>query len=171
MGCSLEMLMTAQIQERLRLEGKLVKLCSEPLQAYFEMMGMEPEFPRMSSACRRGYVGEWEIAEGQLYLIGLELDGRLWHANMSDEERALWETLGNMANTPTLEQIFPWKSLPIFADWFSGDLRCGRGNIVNYVHGGYGSTYENELLICIEKGVVIGEPISLSGSSKHGGGL
>lgn len=164
--------MTAQIPERFRHEGKLVKLCSEPLQGYFEMIGMEPEFPRMSSACRRGYVGEWEIAEGQLYLIGLELGGRLWHANMSDEERALWDAAGNKADdAPTLATIFPRKTLPIFADWFSGVLRCGQGDIVNYVHMGYGSNYDNELLISIEKGIVKGEALPLSGSSKHGGGL
>jgi len=41
--------MTAQIQEKLRLEGNLVKLCSEPLGAYFESLGMKPAFPSMRS--------------------------------------------------------------------------------------------------------------------------
>ncbi|MDD4912220.1 MAG: hypothetical protein PHP57_07980 [Sideroxydans sp.] len=164
--------MTAQIPERFRHEGKLVKLCSEPLAAYFEANGMKPTFPWMRSNCWRGYIGEWEIADGQLYLVGLDVEvGRRWHVNMSDEERGVWEALGNMANTPTLEEIFPGKTLPIFADWFSGVLRCGQGDIVNYVHMGYGSNYDNELLISIEKGIVKGEALPLSGSSKHGGGL
>jgi len=161
--------MTAQIPERLKIDGKLVKLCSEPLEAYFEANGMKPAFPTMNSNCWRGYIGEWEVKDGQLYLLGLDVEGgRSWHANWSDEERALWEAVGNMADAPTLEDLFPEKSLPILADWFSGVLRCGQGNIVNYVHGGYGSTYEKEFLIKIENGVVKGELLTPGGGNEQG---
>ncbi len=43
---------------------------------------------------------------------------------------------------------------PIMADWFSGMLRVPRGKIVEYVHMGFGSVYEKEEHITVEKGIV-----------------
>ena len=41
------------------------------------------------------------------------------------------------------------------ADWFSGELRIPQGEMRRYVHGGYGSEYERDHLVLIERGVVI----------------
>jgi hypothetical protein len=78
-----------------------------------------------STACWRGYQGSWEIKEGRFYLTGLR--GRY----------ALADTT------------------PLFADWFTGVLRVPRGKQLQYVHMGFGSVYEEELHIKIEKGVVV----------------
>jgi len=43
---------------------------------------------------------------------------------------------------------------PVLADWFTGVLRIPRGDMLAYVHMGFGSVYEEELHIAIERGVV-----------------
>lgn len=77
-----------------------------------------------STACWRGYRGTWEIKNGQFYLVGLE-----GHYRLRGSE-------------------------PLPATWFSGVLRVPRGGLLQYVHMGFGSVYEEELHIKIEKGGV-----------------
>lgn len=43
---------------------------------------------------------------------------------------------------------------PVFADWFTGTLRIPQGEMLHYVHMGYGSVYEGEMHIKIEKVIV-----------------
>ena len=40
-------------------------------------------------------------------------------------------------------------------DWYSGTIRLPQGKLLNYVHGGYGSTYEQDVLLHIEQGVLV----------------
>ena len=42
----------------------------------------------------------------------------------------------------------------MFAHWYSGQVRLPMGQQLKYVHGGYGSTYEQDLLIDFDQGVV-----------------
>ena len=44
---------------------------------------------------------------------------------------------------------------PLFAHWFSGVLRVPRGKLLQYVHMGFATVYEQELHIKIENGVVM----------------
>jgi hypothetical protein len=43
---------------------------------------------------------------------------------------------------------------PVFASWFTGLLRILQGKLLKYVHGGFGSLQERDLIISIESGVV-----------------
>jgi len=43
----------------------------------------------------------------------------------------------------------------IFADWFTGDLHILKGRLVDYVHVGFDSVYEQEIVLKVEQGVVI----------------
>ena len=43
---------------------------------------------------------------------------------------------------------------PLFADWFSGELRAVQGDEVRYVHGGFASEYRHERHLTVERGVV-----------------
>ena len=55
-----------------------------------------------------------------------------------------------------LEGIYKLNSnVPIFADWYTGVLRIPKGGILNYIHAGFDSVYEQELYIIIENGIVI----------------
>ncbi len=71
--------MTAQISEILHYQGRKQRMCTEPLGDYFALAGIEPRFEISCTALWRGYVGEWAVIEGRLYLIGISgtLDGGL----------------------------------------------------------------------------------------------
>lgn len=56
--------------------------------------------------------------------------------------------------TNLLETVFPGYPDRVFAHWYSGTLRIPQGNTLKYVHMGYQSTYERDLLIEVERGVI-----------------
>jgi len=129
--------MTAQASERLIYGGKDTRLCSNPLSLYLKQTGIKFESP--STACWRGYIGTWEIIEsagvGRLYLVELSA------------HRTYEEIVG-------VSDIFLGFDR-VFAHWFTGELRCPQGALLDYVHGGYSSTYEYDLFLEIKKGLVI----------------
>lgn len=86
-----------------------------------------------STACWRGYIGTWEVKGGRLYLVGLQ--GR---CEMVGEE-------------------------PIPADWVSGWLRVPRGELLEYVHMGFESVYEEELQIRFEGGAEVERRVVVNG--------
>ncbi len=64
--------MTMQASERFMFRGGLFFCDEEPLEWVFREWKWErPEFDEHSTSCYRGYVGEWEIRDGDLYLTEL----------------------------------------------------------------------------------------------------
>jgi len=138
--------MTAQFTERLLLEGEAVAMCTEPLSSYFSLKGITSPFKYTSTALWRGYQGVWEIRQDRLYL--LELDG--------EDAQGTQLSLGD---------IFPGYPDRVFAHWYSGTLRIPRGKQLKYVHMGYGSVYEEDLLIKIRRGMLVGRDVQHNGVS------
>ena len=127
--------MTAQIPERLRYNGQNHSMCTEPLDEFIAMGESSPQFKFNCTALWRGYVGQWEIIDDRLYLT--ELHGTL--------------KSGDEASVGT---IFPGFPGSVFAHWYSGIIRIPQGEELEYVHGGYASIYERDLLMELERGVV-----------------
>lgn len=127
--------MTAQISEMLLFEGKKVAMLTEPLGDYFDMCGLEPPFRSSSTALWRGYVGNWEIINERLYIVGL-------HGNLVDGRDA------------TLATVFPDFPQRVFAHWYSGEIRIPEGRMLRYVHAGYASVFERDLILEMERGLV-----------------
>ena len=127
--------MTAQIGERLRYQGEDMTMATEPLEAYFTLSGERPSFGFVSTALWRGYVGRWEIVDDRLYLVGINA------AVFRDEP-------------VPLARLFPGCGDRVFAHWYSGTLRVPQGRQLRYVHMGYASTYERDLMLEIERGVL-----------------
>ena len=140
--------MTAQFAEWLRYEGKEVAMCTNPICDYFALAGFQPSFESNCTALWRGYVGQWEIFDGRLYLV--KLDGRLKE--------------GTIASVATIFPDFPDR---VFAHWYSGALRVPQGYLLKYKHMGYGSLYERDLLIKIARGVVQGFRVRHNGHIDH----
>ena len=138
--------MTAQVPERLIFEGEEVDLLSNPLSAYFALGGVNPGFSPSSTALWRGYVGTWEILNDRLYLVALEGD-------LSTGEEA------------NLASVFPGFSDRVFAHWFSGRLRIPQGKMLNYVHGGYASTFERDVFLSLQNGVVVAQRVQVNGQA------
>ena len=136
--------MTAQIAEKLLYQGEQVAMCTNPLGDYFAMGGFNPRFESMSTALWRGYVGGWEIVEDRLYLVSL--DGAL-----------------EDGTDATLETVFPGFPERVFAHWYSGTVRIPQGKQLEYVHMGYASKFEQDLLLEIERGVVVATRVRQNG--------
>lgn len=128
--------MTAQISEILYYKGDSLSMRATPLSDYFELMGISPDFQDRSTACWRRYVGKWEISLDRLYLIGIS-------ATYEDGSEV---TLGDFS---------PGFDSRVFAHWFSGVLSVPQGDVLKYVHMGFATMFERDLLISIEQGVVV----------------
>jgi len=135
---------TAQFPDYLFYKGERFPIFSNPLESYFNAKNPRPSnlFAYSCTACWRGYVATWKIEGGYLYLTKLN-EGTC----ASDSEEI------------PLSKIFPREDAPVKAVWFSGTLRIPQGKQLQYVHMGYGSVYEKELLLTIEKGRLIKEDV------------
>jgi hypothetical protein len=128
--------MTAQFAEVLHYKGRKRSMCSLPLSLYFELAGEPPPFSEsFLTSLWRGYVGTWRIQKNRLYLTGVE---------------------AKIRSDPSLETIFPGFPERVFAHWYSGELRIPQGRMLQYVHAGFGSIYDADLFLRVEKGIVIG---------------
>lgn len=52
-----------------------------------------------------------------------------------------------------MSKMFPGEK-EVFATWFSGHVVIPNGALVNYLHMGYGSTYEKYILLRVENGLI-----------------
>ena len=109
---------------------------TEPLQEYLAESSEKFRFQVNCSGLWRGYLGSWEIVDGQLYLIGLE------------------GTLEGGAEV-SLSTIFPSNSGRVRACWYSGTLRIPQGRQLKYIHMGYSSIYEYDLFFEVLQGHVL----------------
>lgn len=141
--------MTVQVPETLRYKGEALSFYDYPLQPYLESGQCAVKFQAPSTALHRGYVGTWSIEHARLYLTKLE------------------GHVGEFANTVEvgLEVLFPDSPDGVFARWFSGQICCPMGELLNYGRGGFTSVYESDLFIQIEQGVVVSERVVMNGEA------
>lgn len=131
--------MTAQSMERILINGTLHYMASEPLEQYLSMLVDAPEFNSPNTACWRGYFGEWLIQDEKLYLT--EFTGYI--STPEDEYKPV-----------DLSYLFPDEK-KVFAEWFTGEIRIPSGKLVQYVHMGYESVYQNDIFIEFLNGKVL----------------
>ncbi|MCL7404903.1 hypothetical protein MWN63_02770 [Paradonghicola geojensis] len=146
--------MTVQATEVLKY-GKLNRsMQSEPLEAYFKLVGHRPQFGFMATNNWRGYIGDWEIKDKKLYLT------RLNQMGLRKTDTGVLPCL--VPNNVTLPEIFPGTTGPVFADWYTGQLRCPEGDVIDYHRGPFGALYERYLVLSVERGVVVSEETVVS---------
>jgi hypothetical protein len=138
--------MTAQFSEILHYKGEQLSMRATPLSDYFVLRGMRSDFQDISTACWRCYVGEWDITLDRLYLIGIRADYK-------------------DGTEVTLGRLFPGYDSRVFAHWYSGVLSIPQGDLVEYVHMGYASVYERDLLLSVEQGVIVDSQVRVNGES------
>ena len=120
--------MTGQVMERLHYDGEWRPLATLPLETYFATTRQSPPSGEgFCSALWRKYVGSWEIRDGQLYLVGLRVGVSALFSKRQEYDKE------------GLQKVFP-DADDVFADWFTGTLRCPQGERVAYVHRGFVST-------------------------------
>jgi len=140
---SADLFATAQAPEKLIYKGKEYPLFVEPLNEYFKR---HPEkWPRptvVSTGLWRGYIATFEIRNNELFLKDIEVEAYT-EENKYSTNSILSEFL---AGKPELK-----------IDWFSGLLIIADGKMIEYVHMGFGSIYENYILIEIKNGNFVKE--------------
>jgi hypothetical protein len=121
--------MTFDIQERLIYEGNSYLIHGYPLEPHLALMEKRPFTPRGPN-CSNGYVAKWEICRDTLFLVKLS----------SGEELPL--------NT-----VFATAENRVPASWYSGVLRCYRGE---YRRTGPDARkfFNDEIFLEIEYGLV-----------------
>ncbi|MDR1791849.1 MAG: hypothetical protein LBR36_00175 [Bacteroidales bacterium] len=152
--------MTAQIKERLFFNGKEYGMATEPLHDYLEQNKNIFIPDADCTACWRGYIGTWTIKEdNKLYLTKLHLFGEKDGVDFEGVHaftvsRGLSRTVEQRKTL--MDRLFPNQN-EVFAEWFSGEIRVPYGKMLDYVHGGYLSLYEKDMILFFVKGVLIGQ--------------
>ena len=127
--------MTAQFRDSIIYKDSQYSLATEPLRSYLEAKGIN--YPSTSTGNYRGYIASWEVIDNKLFLIRVKIPGFL--PDMDSE-----------AN------LFP-EDEKTFAYWYSGRLRIPDGELLEYVHQGYASTYEKDLYLRFLNGKMMGK--------------
>ena len=138
---------TAQFPDKINYNGKEYNLNSNPLEVYFEKNpNKRPKSEVRSSALWRGYVATFEIIDNQLFLKDIEIQYRDTTSKGSNNSN--WKSVLN-------EVFADQKNIQV--DWYTGLLVLPQGKVVNYVHMGYGSTYQHYTILELNKGVLTQE--------------
>lgn len=136
---------TAQQPDYLILDGEHLSLTTHPLAALVETGRINlPEPDEHWSSNWRGYVATWSITDDQLLLTKIDV--------LSKPEGARKRT--DAVSVDILPELFDGKT-EVLADWFFGALVLPRGEILNYVHMGYASTYERYTILHIAGGRLV----------------
>lgn len=141
---------TGQAGDVLIYEKTEREMFTNPLESYYQAgKGERPNFMVMpfirSTGNWRGYIATWEIEDSKLYLKKVDA----WLCKETKESCKRVE----------LADLFPGKVAGgrVAAEWFTGDLRVPDGKLLQYVHMGYASTYERDLIFDV-KGGKVSEP-------------
>ncbi len=139
--------MTAQVGEILRYRGEEHSLFSNPLEQHFARGGTRPRFDSRSTACWRGYTATWEFQDDVLFLTDI---------NAQVDE-----------NPITVADLFPGSNGRVRADWVKDLFRVPQGELLNYVHMGYASTYERDLFLSVWEGRLVLAEVVDNGSEQR----
>jgi hypothetical protein len=134
---------TTQYPDIIIFQGKKYELHSNPLERFFEKNPeKKPMVEVVSTALWRGYVATFEVrGDGVLYVKDVEIRTRL--KNTDESQNLTWKSVIN--------EVFENEN-DRKIDWFSGILVLPYGEMKNYVHMGYASTYSNYHLLEVYEG-------------------
>lgn len=138
---------TAQAPDYLIVENDTLKLHCNPLEAYFEKNPLpDNTFTTISTGLWRGYIAYFKIKNNKLIV-----DNIYKIRYYKDEQGNHKEELISIYN-------IAFKDIKDFeCNFYNGVLICPRGELIEYVHMGYSSVYENYSLFEIKEGNYIKE--------------
>jgi len=133
---------TGQEPDILIWKGDTLTLFSNPLESNPDIDTLRHKLygekeGNWSTACYRLYIGEWEIIEDELYLTNL-YSCDYSHSGMKAD----------------LKKLFGdgFKNGRVKATWLTGELVIPMGKLIHYVHFGYSSFYEHEIVLTFQNG-------------------
>ena len=136
---------TAQIPDVLTMDGKTYSIFTNPLTP---VLAANPErLPQpevTSTGLWRGYIAHWSVRDARLYLDDVKVPTKAWMDSDAPESEQF---------RSAMKPLFGADGQKVAA-WFTGHLIVPTGEIVDYVHMGYASTYSSYLVLKIIKGEV-----------------
>ena len=126
---------TGQAGDRLIWNGDTLTLFSNPLELRIDMFGEKEA--GVNTTCWRGYIAEWTLIENEIYLTNI------LSCNYYDD--------GIKSN---LKTVFgsEYEDGKVKATWINGNISVPKGKLIHYIHSGYGSFYEIELILTFKDG-------------------
>lgn len=150
--CSLIVKSSPQNPDILIYNGDTIAIFSNPLELFLKLNGKENlDRGCNSSACNRGYIATWTIKNDSLFLVQIEKCG----IQIVSGFYSGYECPDSIDSELFSYLKTEFKSGLIFADWFSDTIISPQGRILKYVHGGYLTKYERELLLTVENGLLV----------------
>jgi hypothetical protein len=138
---SFQIYATAQYSDIIIYNGTKYPLNVNPLEPYFEKNPEKrPEGGVGSTALWRGYVATFEISNNKLILKDMEIE-------IFTGDKGHYKT-----EWKSIFQEFVLDNNISEINWFTGLLVIPNGELINYIHMGYASTYENYILLEIRNG-------------------
>ncbi len=140
---------TSQAPDVLIYDGKTYDLYSNPLESFYGK-DWRPAFwvapNSVSSGNWRGYVATWKIINDKLYLTKIDS----WFCNRRIKTKSGCRKV-------TLRDLFGAKVIEssVAATWFSDELRVPDGKQLKYVHSGYASIYERDIIFDVDAGNIV----------------
>jgi hypothetical protein len=136
---------TAQESDVIIVDGRARPLNTNPLQGYLATNpGGLPQSERRMTSNWRGYVATWEVRDNALLLTKVDV-------HLKDESAP--PNRGGTSARNVLTSLFP-DATEVPAVWYSGALVIPTGELIDYVHMGYGSTYASYLILIVQSGLV-----------------
>lgn len=136
---------TGQVPDYLIIEKDTLFIQSNPLEEYFKNHPIPDNLiTNLSSANWRGYVAYFKFVNGKLVVENI------YKEDFKEDRNGKTEFI----KTSIYKDIFG-KKINFPCNFYSGLLICPSGDIVEYVHMGYSSLYQNYNLIEIKNGNTI----------------
>ena len=134
---------TAQAPDVIIYKGKEYSLYSNPMEEYFEKYpDKRPRDGILSTGLWRGYIATFEVTDSQVFLKDIQIE--IWDSAAPKDSYA-------MKLVSVIKDVFPDQT-KIKVDWLSGLLVIPYGKMIDYVHTGYGPTFEHYILLEVNKG-------------------
>ena len=129
---------TGQVPDYMVYQGDTIAIFSNPLEQYFELKGKRwlPDFNGGcgSTNCWRGYMAIWELRNDSLFL------------------RRVTSCMKDCGTPHDADLVKMFGTGNVYAFWFTGGIMSPKGKLVEYVHMGYASVYEEERWLTFDKG-------------------
>lgn len=123
---------TEQARDTVKFAGQQNSMLARPLNDFLRRLPTIPSFDIPNTANYKGYTAGWEVRDSRLYL-------------------AAFSATTNRQHFPAM-LLFPGRTLPIHAEWYSGTLQIVAGREA-LAQGYY--TYERVTALQVTNGLVI----------------
>lgn len=140
----ISVLATGQVGDRLYWKTDTLSVFSNPLELRVDIDSLRPKLfgkkeAGMNTACWRGYIAEWTLIENELYLTNI-LSCNYYEDGIKADLKTVFGT--------------EYQNGKVKANWVTGEILIPKGELIHYVHSGYGSFYQSEVVLTFKNGIL-----------------